>query len=145
MKKRCYKPNDKSYRWYGAKGIKICDEWLNNPKTVEDWALLNGYHDDLTIDRINEDLNYCPENCRWISNNMNSKYKSTTQTITVGDISKTGREWADSLGLGTNTINNYVSQYGLDNTISFIEKYIENPVKLKRGQSYYDLYMTTQN
>lgn len=146
MKKRCYKSSDKDYKWYGNKGIKICDEWLNNPKLFEDWALSNGYLDGLTIDRINEDFDYEPHNCRWVTGSKNSKYKSTTRIITVGDISKTGREWADFLGLGTNTINNYVRKHGLYNTICFIEKYMKNPgLKPKHPQSYYDLYMTTQN
>lgn len=144
MKKRCYKSSDKSYRWYGAKGIKICDEWLNNPKLFEDWAFASGYSDGLTIDRIKEDLDYCPENCRWITASKNSKYKSTTRMITVCGISKTGREWSDFIGIGTNTINNYVRKYGINNTIEFIEKYIKNPtLQPKGGQSYYDLYMTT--
>lgn len=145
MKRRCYKPSDKSYRWYGLKGIKICDEWINDPKVFEDWALSNGYSDGLTIDRIDENKDYCPENCRWVTASKNSKYKSTTQIITIGNISKTGKDWSRFLGLSVNTINSYVRRYGLYNTISFIERYMENPIKLKRGQSYYDLYMTTQN
>ena len=50
MKQRCYNPNEKSYKWYGAKGIKICDEWINSPKSFEEWSLQNGYNDNLTID-----------------------------------------------------------------------------------------------
>lgn len=54
MKSRCYNENDKAYRWYGAKGICICNEWLDNPKLFEGWAINNGYSDQLTIDRIDE-------------------------------------------------------------------------------------------
>ena len=50
MKKRCYNENDYNYRWYGSKGIKICEEWLDDPKLFEEWALNNGYQDGLTID-----------------------------------------------------------------------------------------------
>ena len=67
MTSRCYDKNTREYRWYGKKGIKICDEWINNPKTFEDWALNNGYKDNLTIDRINSDKDYSPDNCRWIT------------------------------------------------------------------------------
>lgn len=147
MKRRCYNPNDKSYRWYGAKGIKICDEWLNNPKSFENWALDNGYNDNLTIDRKKEDGDYCPENCQWVLPVDNSRHKSTTRAIIVDNICKTGREWADFLGLGTNVINEYVRKYGMENTSKFIEKYMQNP-NIKRNntnKSYYDLYMTTQN
>ena len=147
MKDRCYNPNDKSYKWYGEKGIKICDEWMKNPKLFESWALNNGYTDSLTIDRIDENKNYCPENCRWISGVDNARYKSTSSLIEVNGEVRTGREWSQTLGIGKNVINTYVKQYGLTNTIEFIRRYIENPtLKPKRGQSYYNLYMmTTQN
>ena len=143
MKQRCYNKNNKSYKWYGAKGIKICKEWMDNPKCFEDWSVTNGYSDDLTIDRIDEDKDYSPDNCRWVTVADNTKYKSTTRTIQVGGISKTGREWAYFLGLGTNVINTYIRKYGIDNTAKFITEYIKNP-NLKRenmNQSYYDLYI----
>lgn len=143
MKSRCYDSNDKAYRWYGAKGIKICDEWMNNPKTFELWAVRNGYDDNLTIDRKDETKDYCPENCRWITANDNSKYKSTTRLIEVDGEAHTGREWADVLNVGTNIINKYIREYGEENTKEFIKKFLENPgekPKIKT-QSYYDLYM----
>lgn len=144
MKGRCYNKRDKNYKSYGAKGIHICDEWLDNPKSFEDWSLQNGYADNLTIDRIDSSKDYCPENCRWILLGDNSKYKSTTSLIEVNGEVHTGRDWADILGLGTNIINKYVRKYGLENTIEFIRRYIKNP-KMKPGykQSYYDLYMNT--
>ena len=142
MKRRCYDPRNKSYRWYGEKGIGICDEWLNDPQTFEVWAASNGYNENMTIDRKDENLDYCPENCRWISRVDNARYKSTTSYINVdGDI-HSGKEWSKILGLGINTINKYVRKYGLDNTIKFIKKYLENPVlELEHGQSYYSMYM----
>lgn len=144
MKDRCYNQNDKSYRWYGAKGIKICDEWMDNYKLFEDWAVNNGYADNLTIDRINEDQDYSPDNCRWITAEANTKYKSTTSLINVDGVIHTGREWSDVLDLGTNVINKYIRKYGLENTKEFIRRYIENPAlksQAKSNQSYYDLYM----
>lgn len=143
MKDRCYNSNDKSYRWYGAKGIQIYDEWIENPKSFEDWAVENGYDDSLTIDRINENKDYCPENCRWVTLENNSKYKSSTSLISVDGETHTGRDWAQVLGFGVNTINMYVRKYGLYNTIEFIRRYKKNPTlkpKLK-NQSYYSLYM----
>ena len=73
MKQRCYNENATSYNYYGEKGITICDEWLNDFQAFYDWAMANGYTDDLTIDRIKNDGNYCPENCRWITLDENSR------------------------------------------------------------------------
>ena len=146
MKQRCYIDSCRDYRWYGAKGIKICDEWLNNPQSFEAWALSNGYNDTLTIDRKEEDKDYCPENCRWITPSDNAKYKSTTSLIEVNGEIHTGQDWSRILGFGKNRINTYIRDYGLENTIKFIELYLKNPyLKPKHKQSYYDLYMTTQN
>ena len=142
MKRRCYNENDKSYQWYGAKGIKICDEWMTNPKLFEDWSLSHGYSDDLTIDRIYEDKDYSPDNCRWIPNITNAKYKSTTSYICVNGVTHSGTDWSKILGFGSTLINKYVNKYGLDNTIIFIDKYMNNPNLIpKSNQSYYDLYM----
>lgn len=142
IKGRCFDEKNKAYRWYGAKGICICNEWMRNPKSFENWALANGYNDNLTIDRIDENKNYSPNNCKWISLEDNAKYKSTTSLINVDGEIHTGKDWAKVLGLGVNIINKYIRKYGLDNTIAFIKKYMSNPhIERKAKQSYYDLYM----
>ena len=82
MKTRCYNPKFIYYNNYGGRGIKICDEWLNDFGKFYDWTINNGYKEGLTIDRINNDGNYEPSNCRWITraeqNRNQRKSKSRT-------------------------------------------------------------------
>lgn len=122
MKNRCYNKNYKDYRWYGEKGIKICDEWINNPLSFEEWALSNGYQNGLTIDRIDENKDYCPDNCRWISIEENSKWKSTTREIEVNGIVDSGRGWSKRLGYSINYINTYIRKYGIEEALKFIKE-----------------------
>ena len=67
MRDRCNNPKARQYSYYGGRGIRICDEWQNSFAAFRDWALSAGYKDGLSLDRIDYNGNYCPENCRWIS------------------------------------------------------------------------------
>jgi hypothetical protein len=141
MKCRCYDVHNKNYKWYGAKGIKICDEWLNNPSSFEDWALNNGYKDSLTIDREDSTQDYSPQNCRWVTLEDNSKYKSTTKITVVDGISHTGKEWADECELGCNTINSMLRKYDENQVIEFIRLRLKDRTKQRKSnQTWFNVY-----
>lgn len=78
MKARCLNPNNPKYHRYGGRGIKIYEKWLNI-KNFSEWALANGWQQGFSIDRINNDGDYTPENCRWVSVSENSRKKNTTK------------------------------------------------------------------
>lgn len=81
MKQRCYKKEDVAYKWYGDRGIKVCEEWINSYENFEKWALLNGYQEHLTLDRIDVNGNYEPSNCRWATYKEQSLNKRNTLYI----------------------------------------------------------------
>lgn len=79
MKSRCLNHNNKRYARYGGRGITICEDWLTRFEIFEKWALENGYTEGLTLDRINNDGNYCPENCRFVTIKKNNRNSSMTK------------------------------------------------------------------
>lgn len=86
MKSRCYKKSDKHFNRYGGRGIHICNEWLNSYECFYEWAMKNGYQEGLSIDRIDNDGNYEPSNCRWIT--IQEQQKNKTQRKTKSYYSK---------------------------------------------------------
>lgn len=99
MKGRCYTKSSSFYERYGGRGITVCPEWKESFETFREWALANGYKDNLTIDRKDNDGPYSPENCRWVTNAKNARYKSTTAMITVNGVTKARNEWAEIVGM----------------------------------------------
>lgn len=95
IKKRCYNPHDARYDRYGGRGIKVCAEWLDDFQAFYDWAMQNGYDETLTIDRIDNDGDYCPENCRWSNQQEQARNRSSNIMITIGNATKTLTEWCD--------------------------------------------------
>jgi hypothetical protein len=81
MKQRCYNPKNVNYKLYGARGIIVCSEWRFSFRSFKTWAFQNGYDEKLTIDRINNDGNYEPDNCRWVTREENNKNKRPKITI----------------------------------------------------------------
>ena len=123
MKARCYNPKSISYKSYGSRGIKICDEWLgkNGFENFHNWAIENGYSDDLEIDRIDNDGNYCPENCRWVSMQYNRSHRRITRYITANGITLNVSEWTKCLGISKSTAYRYLNKSDKE-FINYIEK-----------------------
>lgn len=118
MLNRCENPNFKSYQDYGARGIKVCEEW-HNSKTFLDWSKENGYEDGLEIDRINTDGDYCPSNCRWIKRLENSNNKRNNKLIEHNGETKTLAEWARHFGVNyKNLSRNIIKGYSLIDAVN---------------------------
>lgn len=81
MNRRCNNPRVKEFKYYGARGIKVCDLWCRHYENFRDWALDNGYNDDLTIDRIDVNGDYRPDNCRWVTNAEQQRNKRNTRGV----------------------------------------------------------------
>lgn len=104
MKTRCYNEHATRYSDWGGLGIKICDEWLNDFMNFYNWSMDNGYDDTLTIDRIDNNKGYSPDNCRWITNKEQSNNRRNNILLTYNHVTKTVKEWANELGINYYTI-----------------------------------------
>lgn len=104
MKKRCYNERHESYKYYGAKGVIVCDEWLHDFDAFKSWAMAHGYQDDLTIDRIDINGNYSPDNCRWVSPKGQARNRSSNHLITYNGITLSITEWAERLNMNIKTL-----------------------------------------
>lgn len=104
IKTRCLNPHDPHYKNWGGRGITICEDWKNSFQSFYDWAVCNGYSENLTIDRIDCYGNYEPSNCRWITHLEQVKNKTTNIIITYGNKSMNCSEWAKELNLGHDTV-----------------------------------------
>lgn len=129
MKSRCYNKNHRAFKNYGGRGIKICDEWLDKENGIVNfynWAVQNGYKDNLSIDRIDVNGNYEPNNCRWVDNKTQSNNKRNCCYITYNNETHTAAEWAEILKIDKRTLYSR-----LFNNWS-IEKAFTTPVRKRR-------------
>jgi hypothetical protein len=104
MKARCYRPNSKDFKNYGARGIAICQEWRNDFLTFYHWANVHGYESHLTLDRKDVNGNYEPSNCRWATAKEQGNNTRVNRHITINGQKKTIAEWSDETGIGQKTL-----------------------------------------
>lgn len=156
MKTRCDNSNEKSYKNYGGRGISYCDEWANF-ENFYNWAINNGYLDGLSLERINVNGNYCPENCKWIT--MTDQQQNKRNTI---KIEYEGKQWSlrnlcNHLNLNYKSVTSRIYQQGFtpleavatpfDGTLypsskmeKFVESFLsENKIEYTRNKTYDDL------
>lgn len=123
IKTRCYNSKCSDYKDYGLRGITVCDEWKNNFVEFFYWALKNGWEKGLTIERLNNDKGYSPDNCKWISMKEQSKNRRTNRQITYNGQTHTLAEWSRITGIARKTL-----EMRLDSKNFTTEEAFEKPV-----------------
>ena len=104
MKRRCYTASSNSYKNYGARGIKVCKEWSQDFISFYNWAMANGYKENLTIDRINVNGNYEPNNCRWATMEEQANNKRNNVFINYNGEKLSINQWSKKTGIKRETI-----------------------------------------
>lgn len=131
MKARCDLKTNTSYKWYGGKGISYCDEWREFAP-FRDWAMANGYSDTLTLDRIDFNKDYSPNNCRWVTQKVQQNNRRTNHLVTIGGETHTIAEWADIYGINSGTIHSrLVGGWSEENAIT---KPLVRPAKKPKSE-----------
>ena len=123
MKSRVTNPNNTNYSDYGGRGITLFDAWMEFEPFYE-WAIKNGYSDELTIDRIDNDKGYSPDNCRWVTRKEQDENRRCNHLITYKGETKTLSQWAEHFHIPYGTLRTRLVKYGWS-----VEKALETPVK----------------
>lgn len=104
MKKRTTNANRKDFKYYGERGVEVCSEWENDFEAFYGWALQNGYANNLTLDRKDNNKGYSPDNCRWISQKEQCNNKRNNRIISYNRTKKTLSEWSQILNIDYNAL-----------------------------------------
>lgn len=127
MKTRCYNPNvSRANKYYLNKGISICNEWKDDYIAFQRWAFANGYNDNLTIDRIDSNGDYCPENCRWATMKEQCRNRSNTRWLTINGEKKTVKEWAERINKSYKYVMGVIYKKGEEHLKNIIKNYYLN-------------------
>ena len=124
IKKRCCLTYCNGYKHYGGRGIKVCNEWLESFETFKEWALANGYQDNLSIDRIDVNGNYEPSNCRWTTLKQQANNKTDSFFVEYNGVTHTLKEWSEILNINYRTLFSRIRQSKWS-----IEKAFTTPVR----------------
>ena len=135
---RCYYPSTHGYERYGGRGIKICDEWINNPQSFYDWAINNGYKKGLTIDRIDVNGNYEPSNCRWVTKEVQDNNRRTNRKITYKGETKNLSQWCKEYNINIVTLSDRLKS-GMN-----IDEALNKPVIKSGGKLLYTINEETK-
>ncbi len=111
MRERCSNSKNPQYDSYGARGIRVCSDWLSYVN-FRDWSLANGYAENLSIDRIDNNGGYSPENCRWATAREQANNTRKTRFITYNGETHSISEWARKLGIKQSTLSMRINKYG---------------------------------
>lgn len=112
MKRRCYNPEEKFYKDYGGRGIKVCDEWMDKKEghsNFQKWAVENGWEEGRSIDRIDVNGNYEPNNCRWATPEEQANNRRNNNYVTINGVTKTTSEWARQIGISQNAFTGRIN------------------------------------
>ena len=131
MKQRCYDKNNPGYKYYGAKNIIICKEWLSDINNFYKWAFENGYKNNLTIERININGNYCPENCKWITKTEQGYNKRNSRLYTINKETKCLSEWCKLYNINYFLVRGRLKR-GID-----IKEALTKPIDVKKRNKLY--------
>ncbi len=121
MIQRCTNPNEKHFANYGGRGIVVCDEWKNNFYSFYQWAINNGWQKGLHLDRILNDGNYEPVNCRFVTHKANQSNTRKNAWITYNGMNKTKAQWSEHFGISYNDFNNHFIKGGIENVINWLQ------------------------
>jgi hypothetical protein len=136
IKQRCYNPNRPDYKYYGRKGIGMCEEWRNSFQSLSDWARSNGYEEALTIDRIDANDDYKPSNCRWVTMNAQANNKGNNHLLTYNGKTQTIAQWARDIGFSPYTITRRINVFRWSTERALTEKPIVGKNQTFQGGGY---------